>query len=70
MPAYPVEELGGLIFAYLGPQPAPLLPRWELFVRDGVLRDIGAGGDPLQLAADHGELPRPGARRMAASAFF
>ncbi|HVO95026.1 MAG TPA: Rieske 2Fe-2S domain-containing protein, partial [Terriglobales bacterium] len=42
MPAYPVEELGGLIFAYLGPQPAPLLPRWELFMRDGVWRDIGA----------------------------
>ncbi len=46
MPAYPVEELGGLIFAYLGPQPAPLLPRWELFVRDGVLRDIGAAVIP------------------------
>ena len=25
--SYPVEELGGLIFAYLGPQPVPLLPR-------------------------------------------
>jgi 5,5'-dehydrodivanillate O-demethylase oxygenase subunit len=25
--AYPVEELGGMLFAYLGPQPAPLLPR-------------------------------------------
>src|SRR6267142_158316 len=46
MPAYPLEELGGLIFAYLGPQPAPLLPRWELFVRDGVLRDIGAAVIP------------------------
>ena len=42
MPAYPVEELGGLIFAYLGPEPTPLVPRWELLVRDGVLRDIGA----------------------------
>jgi 5,5'-dehydrodivanillate O-demethylase len=39
--AYPVEELSGLIFAYLGPQPAPLLPRWDLFTYDGVLRDIG-----------------------------
>jgi len=39
--AYPVEELGGLIFAYLGPQPAPLLPRYDLFVMDNVLRDIG-----------------------------
>ena len=39
--AYPVQELAGLIFAYLGPQPAPLLPRWDLFVCAGVLRDIG-----------------------------
>jgi len=39
--AYPVEELRGLVFAYLGPQPAPLLPRWDLFVEDNVLRDIG-----------------------------
>jgi 5,5'-dehydrodivanillate O-demethylase oxygenase subunit len=39
--AYPVQELAGLIFAYLGPQPAPLLPRWDLFVYDNVVRDIG-----------------------------
>ncbi len=31
--AYPVEELGGLIWAYLGPEPRPLLPRYEGFVR-------------------------------------
>src|SRR5262245_65394341 len=30
-----------MIFAYLGPQPAPLLPRWDLLVYDGILRDIG-----------------------------
>src|SRR5215472_1321889 len=39
--AYSVEELGGLIWAYIGPQPAPLLPRWDLFVLDGVFRQIG-----------------------------
>jgi len=39
--AYPVQELGGLIFAYLGPEPAPLLPRWDLLVWDHVYRDIG-----------------------------
>jgi 5,5'-dehydrodivanillate O-demethylase len=39
--AHPVEELGGLVFAYLGPAPAPLLPRWDLFVWEGVLRDVG-----------------------------
>ena len=38
---YPVQELGGLIFAYLGPEPAPLLPRWDLLVMDNVVRDIG-----------------------------
>ncbi len=46
MLAYPVQALGGLLFAYLGPEPAPLIPRWELFVRDGVLRDIGAAVIP------------------------
>jgi 5,5'-dehydrodivanillate O-demethylase len=39
--AHRVEELGGLAFAYLGPEPAPLLPRYDLFVWNGVLRDIG-----------------------------
>jgi 5,5'-dehydrodivanillate O-demethylase len=28
--AYPVERLGGLLFAYLGPEPKPLLPRWDV----------------------------------------
>jgi len=32
--AYPVQELGGLIFAYLGPEPVPLVPRWDILVRD------------------------------------
>jgi len=37
---YPVQELGGLIWAYLGPQPAPLLPNWEPLVRPESVRDI------------------------------
>ncbi|MBI3968369.1 MAG: Rieske 2Fe-2S domain-containing protein [Chloroflexi bacterium] len=41
IPAYPVQELGGLIWAYLGPAPAPLLPRHDLFVRDDLEREIG-----------------------------
>jgi 5,5'-dehydrodivanillate O-demethylase oxygenase subunit len=44
--AYPVEELAGLMFAYLGPRPAPLLPRFDLFVWNGVLRDIGVAELP------------------------
>jgi 5,5'-dehydrodivanillate O-demethylase len=39
--AYRVAELGGLVFAYLGPEPAPLLPRFDLFVWEDSLRDIG-----------------------------
>jgi 5,5'-dehydrodivanillate O-demethylase len=30
--AYPVEKLGGLLFGYMGPEPAPLLPRWDVLV--------------------------------------
>jgi 5,5'-dehydrodivanillate O-demethylase len=38
---YPVQVLGGLVFAYLGPAPAPLLPRYDLFAWDNVYRQIG-----------------------------
>ncbi len=31
--AYKAEELGGVIFAYLGPEPVPLLPRYDVLVR-------------------------------------
>jgi 5,5'-dehydrodivanillate O-demethylase len=33
--------MGGLIWAYLGPAPAPLLPKFDLYVRDDVVRQIG-----------------------------
>ncbi len=46
LPAYPVQELGGLIWTYLGPEPAPLLPRWELFVQENVLRHVGVSVVP------------------------
>lgn len=39
--AYPVAELGGLIFAYLGVEPVPLLPRYDVLVKSNVIRDIG-----------------------------
>jgi 5,5'-dehydrodivanillate O-demethylase len=39
--AYRVQELADLIFAYLGPEPAPLVPRWDLFTRLDVPREIG-----------------------------
>jgi len=45
--AYPVQELGGLVWAYMGPEPTPLLPRWDLLVRDDIERNIGVGRLPI-----------------------
>jgi 5,5'-dehydrodivanillate O-demethylase len=41
IPGYPVQALGGFIWAYLGPAPAPLLPRYDLLVLDNLEREIG-----------------------------
>jgi len=39
--AYPVQEMGGMIWAYLGPaETKPLLPRFDLYVREDVVRDV------------------------------
>ena len=38
--AYPCEALGGLVFAYFGPAPAPLLPRWDVLLREDLDRVI------------------------------
>jgi 5,5'-dehydrodivanillate O-demethylase len=40
-PAYPVAELGGLLFGYMGPLPAPLLPSFDAYVEDGAIRMLG-----------------------------
>ncbi len=40
-PAYPVGELGGLLWGYLGPQPAPLIPRLDGLVAEGTVRLLG-----------------------------
>jgi 5,5'-dehydrodivanillate O-demethylase oxygenase subunit len=66
---YPVRELGGLVFAYMGPLPAPDLPRWDLFVLPNAIRQIGITvldcnwlqcqentGDPTHSAWAHGAL--------------
>jgi 5,5'-dehydrodivanillate O-demethylase len=50
---YPVEEMAGMLWAYLGPLPAPLLPRYEHLVRDIYQWDIGISRLPcnwLQVA--------------------
>jgi 5,5'-dehydrodivanillate O-demethylase len=38
--AYPCQALGGLVFAYFGPAPAPLLPRWDVLLRDDLDRVV------------------------------
>jgi 5,5'-dehydrodivanillate O-demethylase oxygenase subunit len=40
-PAYRVEVKGGLIWGYMGPAPAPLLPNWEYLVRENTYRAAG-----------------------------
>jgi len=42
-PAYHAQELGGVVFAYMGPEPAPLLPRFHFLVENG-WRRIGFQG--------------------------
>ena len=32
--SYPTQEVAGLVWAYVGPAPAPLLPKWDLLFRD------------------------------------
>lgn len=39
--AYPVQGLGGMLFAYLGPLPAPLIPRYDGLVVEPAIRMWG-----------------------------
>ena len=65
--AYKTEELGPLIFAYMGPEPAPLLPRYDFLVGEGVhyvtiqgfqnchwLQCVENGIDPVHPSFTHG----------------
>jgi 5,5'-dehydrodivanillate O-demethylase len=38
--AYPAQALGGLVWAYFGPEPRPLLPRWDVLVSDDFDRAV------------------------------
>ena len=38
---YPVSEMGGMLWGYLGPLPAPLIPRLDGFVAAGAIRHVG-----------------------------
>lgn len=37
-----VQEVSGLVFAYIGPDPAPELPKWDLLFRDDCHREVWA----------------------------
>ena len=38
--SYPVQTLGGVVFAYMGPDPAPLLPNWKQLIRNDGVRTV------------------------------
>jgi 5,5'-dehydrodivanillate O-demethylase len=37
---YPVQELSGLIFGYLGPAPAPLLPHYDVLLMEAGVKEV------------------------------
>ena len=41
-PSYKVQELGGVLFVYMGPEPAPLLPRYDVLARQDGRRAMRA----------------------------
>jgi 5,5'-dehydrodivanillate O-demethylase len=64
--AYPVEAKAGLLWAYLGPPPVPLVPTWEPFTwRNGFVQ-IVFSEVPCNWFQCPGELDRPRALRVAA----
>ncbi|PZC48712.1 MAG: 5,5'-dehydrodivanillate O-demethylase [Chloroflexi bacterium] len=40
LPGYPVQAQSGLLFAYLGPEPAPYLPKWGPLVWGNTIKEI------------------------------
>ncbi len=41
-PSYQVQELGGVLFVYMGPEPVPLLPRYDVLARQDGQRAMRA----------------------------
>lgn len=73
--SYDVEELGGLVFTYLGPKPAPLLPRFHFLAAEGErdvliqsfndcnwLQCVENGIDPYHVSFLHGNVWAPMAK--------
>ena len=70
LPGYPVQELAGLVFAYLGPLPAPLITKLDGYVADPAIRLIAKAvipcnwlqiqensADPIHSEWLHGKFP-------------
>jgi 5,5'-dehydrodivanillate O-demethylase len=70
--SYPTQELGGLVFTYLGPEPVPLLPRFHFLAAEGErdciiqafnnsnwLQSVENGIDPYHVSFLHGDVWRP-----------
>jgi 5,5'-dehydrodivanillate O-demethylase oxygenase subunit len=70
--AYPVEELGGCLWAYMGPTPVPVLPRFHILTAEGWrnpiiqhfndcnwLQGVENGIDPFHVSFLHADLWRP-----------
>jgi len=58
--AYEARELGGFVFVYIGPKPAPVLPRYDVLVREDGKRVLGCDEDYcnwLQKAENGADLP-------------
>jgi 5,5'-dehydrodivanillate O-demethylase oxygenase subunit len=67
--AYPIEELGGIVFTYMGPPPVPLLPRFDFIAGEGEhhvkitgisnsnwLQAVENGIDPLHVSFLHADV--------------
>jgi hypothetical protein len=68
MRAYPTQEMGGLVFGYMGPEPAPLLPLYDLLrLEDGVrMIQVGNVNANWMNHVDEGRrCGSPGRRRSA-----
>jgi 5,5'-dehydrodivanillate O-demethylase len=50
---YPVQELGGLVWGYLGPQPVPVLPPYDFLVWPNSIRQIGITNIPCNWLQCH-----------------
>src|SRR5438045_5945272 len=64
--AYPMKECAGLLWTYMGPQPAPELPVWEPFTWENGFREIVLSDVPCNWFQCQEKLLRPGALRVDA----